>query len=234
MGIFAVSINRKQCGVYKIENRINGKCYIGSGRIADRFCCHRTGLKKNNHSNKKLQRAWNKYGEYNFEFSVLEYCLPKECIDLEIKWINYYNSFNNGYNLLGPKLSNAGFSGSAYACSPKSEAVRAKISQSLKGKPLTTRHKEKLSEISKSRSVEIGKHFKEFLTGRPKSSEHRAKLAEINRKRMRAPIERAKIAASKKGRKRAPFSEQWRLNLSKARIGKKFPRRTVSNVVPLT
>lgn len=60
-------------GIYKIQNHISNKCYIGSSvDIYYRMKDHRQTLEKNKHCNIKLQRAWNKYGENAFEFEVIE------------------------------------------------------------------------------------------------------------------------------------------------------------------
>jgi len=60
--------------IYKILNKINGKTYVGCtiNKPAYRWHCHKKTLRKNIHRNIRLQRAWNKYGEINFEFIVLE------------------------------------------------------------------------------------------------------------------------------------------------------------------
>ncbi|MEN6292413.1 MAG: GIY-YIG nuclease family protein, partial [Methanobacterium sp.] len=60
-------------GVYKISNKIDGKSYYGSSKnIEKRWLRHKNELNKNKHINILLQRAWNKYGEENFIFSVVE------------------------------------------------------------------------------------------------------------------------------------------------------------------
>ena len=46
----------------------------------------------------KLNNAWQKYGEDNFEYSVICYCIPAELNSLEMYYINMYNSCKNGYN----------------------------------------------------------------------------------------------------------------------------------------
>ena len=56
-------------GIYKIENKINGKVYIGqSNNIIRRWEEHISKLNNNSHENKILQYSWNKYGMYNFDF----------------------------------------------------------------------------------------------------------------------------------------------------------------------
>lgn len=60
-------------GIYQIKNKTNNKIYVGSSlNIKRRFSDHRRLLKNNKHHSYKLQRAYNKYGESNFEFIVLE------------------------------------------------------------------------------------------------------------------------------------------------------------------
>jgi len=59
--------------VYKIENKENGKKYIGSSwKIKERFKQHLSALRNNRHPNKELQKDWNEYGEESFKFEVLE------------------------------------------------------------------------------------------------------------------------------------------------------------------
>ena len=63
------------CGVYMIKNKINGKFYIGSSvDITYRWARHKRQLRNGNHHSIHLQRAWDKYGEENFEFKVIEEC----------------------------------------------------------------------------------------------------------------------------------------------------------------
>lgn len=63
------------CGVYQIENVNTGKKYIGSSnQIERRFYLHKWDLRRGKHHSTTLQRAWNKYGENSFIFTVLLYC----------------------------------------------------------------------------------------------------------------------------------------------------------------
>ena len=89
-------------GIYIITNKINNKVYIGqSVDIRTRWWNHRCELNRNNHYNRHLQGAWNKYGEDNFDFSILEECTQDDLNNREVYWIDKYNSTNpkNGYNL---------------------------------------------------------------------------------------------------------------------------------------
>ena len=57
-------------GIYCIINVISGDTYIGqtSEGFQRRYWHHRWKLRNNSHDNQHLQKAWNVYGENNFEF----------------------------------------------------------------------------------------------------------------------------------------------------------------------
>lgn len=86
--------------IYKIENLVNGKVYIGQTiqKFEIRKYAHLYELKTGVKKNRKLQNAWNKYGENNFTFSIIVKCRAQELNSLEVKYISLYDSYNNGYN----------------------------------------------------------------------------------------------------------------------------------------
>jgi group I intron endonuclease len=66
---------RVKSGVYEIRHRRSGKRYVGSAaNIVNRWTVHRCHLRRGSHHCQHLQRAWNKYGEGQFVFAVLERC----------------------------------------------------------------------------------------------------------------------------------------------------------------
>ena len=70
-----ISKELKRCGIYMIVNLVNGNRYIGSSKnIQQRLQTHRSELRHQYHGNIHLQNAWNKYGEKNFDYSILEFC----------------------------------------------------------------------------------------------------------------------------------------------------------------
>lgn len=88
--------------IYHITNKTNGKCYIGQTvHYEIRKATHLRDLRNNCHHSKKLQNAWNKYGEENFYFSVKEYEVNsfQDLFQLEIDEIAKYDSYFNGYNM---------------------------------------------------------------------------------------------------------------------------------------
>lgn len=89
-------------GIYKIENLVNGKVYIGqSTDIEKRWIYHRRDLRHNHHRNSHLQYAWNKYGESNFNHVIIEECKLEELNNKEKEYIKLYDSTNRkyGYNI---------------------------------------------------------------------------------------------------------------------------------------
>lgn len=91
-------------GIYKITNKLNNNCYIGKSiDIERRFKEHKTHAfyqkEKNREWNKVLYRAIRKYGIENFSFEILEEVEDSSKLDeREMFWINFYDSYNNGYN----------------------------------------------------------------------------------------------------------------------------------------
>lgn len=90
------------CGIYKITNLINYKSYIGqSVDINYRFNNHKSESfnPKSNAYNTAIHRAIRKYGIESFSFEIIEECSPELLSEREIYWIDYYNSYGDGYNL---------------------------------------------------------------------------------------------------------------------------------------
>lgn len=85
-------------GIYKIENLINNKVYIGQSKnIYKRWYGHRCDCKTKEYP---LYQAIRKYGIENFHFSILEECKIEKLSEREDYWMNYYHSLTpNGYNI---------------------------------------------------------------------------------------------------------------------------------------
>lgn len=87
-------------GIYKITNKVNGKCYIGQAtNIKKRWNKHRSTAynKKAKAYSYPLYCAIRKYGLENFLFEILEQCHRNELNDKEIKYIAIYRSNNKNY-----------------------------------------------------------------------------------------------------------------------------------------
>lgn len=86
-------------GIYAIHNIINGKYYIGQARDIDyRWMQHRSRLKCGTHENKHLQASYNKYGKNAFEYFIVKECSKELLDEMEVLFIEQYDSYNNGYN----------------------------------------------------------------------------------------------------------------------------------------
>ena len=92
-------------GIYKWTNLINQQAYIGQAKDIE--------IRKSRHiqiynrilkgedipqKNYPLYRAMIKYSIENFSFEILEECLIEELNNKEKYWVNYYDTFFNGYN----------------------------------------------------------------------------------------------------------------------------------------
>lgn len=89
-------------GIYCLQNKINGKIYIGQSiDISRRFQDHKRLLHKGKDNCVILQKAVDKYGMDNFEFFVLEECQDSILDDREIYYINKYCTYDRkyGYNI---------------------------------------------------------------------------------------------------------------------------------------
>lgn len=111
-------------GIYRIKNLVNDKCYYGSSKnIKKRWMTHKNHLNGGKHHNVPLQRAWNKYGEDNFSFEVVEEC--DETILLEKE--QYYLDLNPDYNI-GLKSSG----GDNLTNNPNKDKIIKKMTESVR------------------------------------------------------------------------------------------------------
>lgn len=100
-------------GIYKITCKPTRKCYVGSSiEIETRFGAHKSRLKQNKHWNPYLQYAWNKYGEKNFDWQILEIVdNPILLIKAECRWFKITNCKNRnfGFNISHPEERMSGY-----------------------------------------------------------------------------------------------------------------------------
>jgi group I intron endonuclease len=151
--------NLKLGGVYSIFNLITGKQYIGSCTVFSRRKIHHfCRLRAGQHKNPYLQHSFNKHGEGNFEFRILEYVKDiGQLASREQFYIDKFQACNpeNGYNL-----------------SPK-----AYTSAGVKRSP-------ECRELHKQITTELWKdaEYKEKVLKILQSDSHRAKVSATNKK----------------------------------------------------
>lgn len=86
--------------IYKITNIINNKVYIGQTvkTVQKRFTQHKNNSNKPYFSQIVLYKAFNKYGIENFICEEIEEVDNSLLDEREKYWIEYYDSYFNGYN----------------------------------------------------------------------------------------------------------------------------------------
>ena len=84
--------------IYKITNDINEKIYIGKTEfdIQKRFKEHCKDAYRDRNKKRPLYAAMKKYGIEHFYIELIEETETPE--EREKYWIEYYNSYHNGYN----------------------------------------------------------------------------------------------------------------------------------------
>lgn len=121
-------------GIYKVQNLVNNKIYIGQSRdIKERWTAHRSRPFNSNCAdyNKPLYQAIRKYGLNNFSFEVIELCSIDKLKERENYWINFFKSYNKekGYNLLLNSSQNYTTLNEEKAKSIQNELLNSTISQ---------------------------------------------------------------------------------------------------------
>lgn len=203
-------------GIYKIENLVNRKVYIGQAiDINRRLKEHIFLLNNNKHYNKHLQNAWNKYGEQNFKFKIVEKCDKSELNEKEIMYIKKSNANNLdwGYNLTIGGESTLGYT--------HTEETKLKLSNIHKGRKTSEETKQKLSNINKGKH--LSKQTKQKISiankGKCLSKEHIQKLRNINKGKNVSEETRQKMKDAWKIRRQKGFSDETRQKMSLSHIG---------------
>lgn len=157
-------------GIYRIRNLINNKIYIGSthNKLAKRRGEHVSPLNKNKHKNQYLQSAWNKYGEENFEFSMIEEMIFPVHYDaslirehLHCREAYYIELLNPEYNLA--KVIRGGIIGRIM-----SEEERIKLGNRKRGVKISeeTRNKIKIARAKQIITEEHKEKIRRAMTGK--------------------------------------------------------------------
>ncbi len=156
-------------GIYQILNTVNDIRYIGSAEnFKYRWAVHRSDFKRGKNS-AHLQNAYNKYGEENFVFSVIEYVENKEdLVPREQHYIDLYD-FGRLYNINPIAGSRLG--------SKATEETRKKMSKAKKGwvgywlgkkRSPETIKKISIANKGKKRSEETKKKIGQAVRGKTK------------------------------------------------------------------
>lgn len=190
------------CGVYKITNLVNGKVYIGQSiNIKNRWKDHINSLNREDSNCTLLQRAWNKYKQESFSFEILELCSEDMLDEVEIKYIDIYNSRKNGYNI------EPGGNTNKYL----SDETKQKISESHLGMKMSDETRRKMSE---SRMGE-----KNPMYGKTHSESTRRKISDATKGRPGRPRTEHQKECARLANLGKEVSEETRKKISEANKG---------------
>jgi len=156
-------------GIYEICNLCDGKAtaYVGgSVDIGERWKQHVRALRRGDHENSHLQRAWNKYSEGAFSFCVLERVKDKASLLMREQYF----------------LDRAFEVGDPYNIARCAEA-------SSRGLTFTQEHRRKISEAARRRppvSEETRRKIGAASKGRPSARKGKRHSGEARRKNREA------------------------------------------------
>lgn len=204
-------------GVYAIYSACNGRWYFGSAiNLRERKNDHWSALNRddpdNPHGNDHLQKAWRKYGEDAFEFSVVEECSGDQLLIRE----QYYLDLN----FLNPDPYNMCRIAGSWLGHKHTPEAKAKISEALTGREFTAEHRERLRQSATGRKMppEVIAKTVAANTGRKDTEETKAKKREARKGRKLSDEHKANIGAANRGR---VHTDEARENMRAAQTGKK-------------
>ena len=195
------------CGIYKIQNKTNGKFYIGSSDNIDRrFSRHKLDLSKNRHDNQHLQNAWNKYGGVSFEFKLVRECsksdlLLEEQKDLDI-WVGKEECYNMRKDAKCPVAPG----------SKRPQWVIDKIAAAQRGRPRWTEEQKAQMSINRKGKY-TGKDSPRYGTHFNHTEEAKKKISEAS-KNQTWSMQRCQNISLSKIKKQRIFTEEERKNIS--------------------
>lgn len=196
-------------GTYCIKNITNHKGYYGSSiDLNRRLHSHIKSLRGGNGQNVYLQRAYDKYGENQFEIVILERfeSISKEdLLQKEQALLDYHKPYlrENGYNISPSAFSNLGYK--------KTDEQRKKSSAGLL--KFYEEHPEARKKVSERMKGEKNPQFGKLL-----SKEHRQKIRESNARPCTEET-KEKISSKLVGRKRS-LEDRQKMSKPRSEIGK--------------
>lgn len=206
-------VDEFQSGIYVIENKVNSHIYIGSSKnLAARRGSHFHSLRGGTHHSKYLQRAFDKYGDRNFEFKPLFICDIENLIIFEQMCIDKlqpeYNISPTAGNTIG---------------TIRTAEYRKKLSEAQRKRFLDPNSRKILSDAHKGQTLteEQRKKIGDALRGRPRPDHVKIKISEAQKGREVPESRKKKMRDAKRG---THLSDKHKKNISESLIGK-----TVSN-----
>ena len=204
-----MSIISRTPSIYQIRYIVSGKVYIGSATNPHRrWIEHKSRLGCKTHSSRHLQSAWDKYGELEFVFEIVEPVLfVEDLVAREQYWIDKMKAANPayGYNMAPLAMSVSGYKHSeetrARASAKKRDMsaqpeVRSRLinqSREYWSKP-DSREKMRIKKQRDAANSEIRARMSAAQRARAENPDVRAMLANQARKAMEDPERRRRAS----------------------------------------
>lgn len=193
--------------IYKIASKATGRFYIGSAKIFNlRKAGHLCDLRNNKHHSIFLQRNYNKYGQEDLVFEIVE----------EVPDINNLIGREQYYiDLLKPHFNIAPKAGSTLGIK-KPEHVKQKLRELNTGEKnrfYGRQHSEETKEVIRKKKIGqsagernyfFGKRFtgdKNYMFGRTHTEDAKAKIREARSRQVFSEDTRRKMSESRTGAK---------------------------------
>ena len=178
--------------------------------------------------NSKFARSIRKWGWNSFEGRVLEEVDEEDLNELEKFYIEYFDSFKNGYNSTLGGEGTRGLNPYANKTEKEMKEIKEKLSKSQsivqrklwedkeyrKKQSIAKRKCWKNKEYKEKQSIVQRKHWK--------NKELREKISKIQRKRLKDPKEREKITGEKNGRAKSVYCDELNIIFSYVGLAEKY------------
>lgn len=201
-------------GIYRILNIVTDDCYIGSAaNFNARWVSHVRQLRRGNHHNIILQRAWNKHGEEFFSFERLLVCSKSNLLMYEQAVIDGYKPTYNICRIAGSQL---GLKRSAETIAKlrkshlgrkASDAARLNLSIAGKNKILSLEAKAKISALGRRMSEATKLKMSLSKIGIKKSDDVRKKISAAHIGKKHSVEAKLKMSVAAKLRYAKPWDE---------------------------
>lgn len=180
-------------GIYRIYSIATGESYYGSSNnLKRRFIEHKFKWRRNK-GNYKIRQLLKEYGIHNFNFEILEYCLPEKFeerekwyISNDLKCLNVWvNPFSSKDCLLGKCVKGKKFYGTKHSNETK-EKLKESMQKYYENNEGHWKDKTIPDDIKHKISNGLKKYFKNNPhpnKGKTLSEETRKKISETLKKR---------------------------------------------------
>lgn len=191
-------------GIYKIQNKVNGKYYLGSSSdVGRRWGAHKNALRKGC-SSPHLQNAWNKYGEANFVCEPVEEVIGTKAMRFAREQVYLDDGFSSGilYNI----SVKAGGGNQGDEVNQKISITQKRYFETHENPMKGRHHKLESCLLISSRMIEYYRTHENPMGGRTHSQKAREAISQANRGRKHTAEELQKMSETHLGNTNASKS----------------------------